>query len=164
MTASATESKNVDTAPQMKDQLKNLTETLELYFVKKAPALPTNVKEFLVQAAPWISILSVVLSIPVFLGFLGLGAMFANPYFGGYMMANAGAKYTLALIVLGVTLVLRVLSIPGLKAKTMSGWNYMYYSTLVYAVYSLVSFEFVSLIVGTAISLYFLFQVKSYYK
>jgi hypothetical protein len=46
----------------------------------------------------------------------------------------------------------------------MSAWKLIYYVALVSAVSSLLRFDLFGLIVGTAISLYFLYQVKSYYK
>ena len=144
--------------------MNRLTETFDLYFAKKAPVLPANLKTLLVQFTPWINILIVVVSIPAVLGFLGLGTMFAYPMMGGYLMARVGFNYTLAIIFLGITLVLRMIAIPGLMSRSKNGWNMLYYSTLLNAVYSLLSFQIVSMIIGTAISLYLLLQIREYYK
>ncbi|NMB70121.1 chromate transporter [candidate division WWE3 bacterium] len=148
----------------MKGFMQNVTSTLELYFSKKAPALPVNIKELLVKFAPWINIFVIVMTLPVVLGFLGLGSLFYTPMMGGYLLARVGFNYTLAMIFLVITLVLRGIAIPGLLSRSIKGWNMLYYSTLVNALYSLLNFEIVSMLIGTAISLYFIFQVKDYYK
>lgn len=142
--------------------MKNLTDTLELYLVKKAPAIPANIKTLLVQYAPWLSILVIIVSLPAILALFGLSAI-VNPMMGGYIMANAGFNITLAVIFLAVSLVLRCLSLQGLFSKTKNGWNMMYYATLVSAVYSLLRLDLVGLVVGTGISLYLIFQVRSLY-
>lgn len=144
--------------------MEKLTNTIDLYLVKKVPALPKNIKELLVQFAPWITIVAIVFSLPVILAFLGLGAMFYAVSYPGYGMAAAGFNYTLAIIFLIISLVLMGLSVPGLFARSKKGWNMVYYSILVSAVYSLISFNFFSLIIGTLISLYLIFQVREYYK
>jgi hypothetical protein len=141
----------------------SLTSNLDLYLVKKAPALPANLKQLLIQFAPWITIIAIIMSLPVVLGLFGLGSMFAVPFAGGYMAA-AGTQYMVAVIFLAISLVLRALSVPGLLARSKSGWNMLFYSTLVNAIYSLINFEIVSLVIGTGISLYLIFQVKEYYK
>jgi hypothetical protein len=137
-----------------------LVKDLDLYLVKKAPALPKNVKEMLVKYAPWITILALVVSLQGLLGFLGFGSIFYYPMFG----IRLGLGYTISMVFLAATVVLRGLSIKGLFARSKSGWNLVFYSVLVSAVYSLLLGDFVGLIVGTLISLYFTFQVREYYK
>jgi hypothetical protein len=44
--------------------LGGLEETLDLYFRQKAPAMPPNVKELLVKAAPWITLFILVITLP----------------------------------------------------------------------------------------------------
>lgn len=145
------------------EALDNLTKILEEYLVKKAPALPANIKSLLVQWAPWVALVAVVLGVPGVLAFFGLGAMLYTSPYGGYMVAHS-LTYTLAIVVLVVSLVVRGLSVPGLMKRTKSGWNLLYYSTLISAGYSLLAFDFVGLIVGTLVSLYLVFQVKESYK
>lgn len=144
--------------------MEQLNKTLELYLVKKAPALPKNVKEILVKFAPWISILMVVLGLPAVLALFGLGAMMYSTPFTAYGMYRAGGGFSLAVLFLVVTLGLQALAVPGLMKRQMAGWNFMYYSVFVNAIYSLLNGEVISLVVGSVISLYLLFQVKSMYK
>jgi len=144
--------------------MEQLNKTLEVYLVKKAPALPKNIKEILVKFSPWISILMVVVGLPAVLALFGLGAMmYATPY-TAYGMYRAGGGFSIAILFLMGTLVLQALAVPGLMKRKMSGWNFLYYSVWLNAVYSLLNGQILSLLVGSVISLYFLFQVKSMYK
>lgn len=144
--------------------MNGLTDTLEMYFVKKAPALPKGVKEFLVKIAPWLEIIGVVMTIPAIFAIFGFNAMmFGTPY-GGYVAARAGFNFTFAMLFLIISFALMILSIPGLFKRSKMGWNYVFFAVLVNAVYSLLNGQIFSLIVGTILSFYLLFQVKSYYK
>lgn len=144
--------------------MEQLNKTLELYLVKKAPALPGNIKELLVKFAPWISILLVVLGLPAVMALFGLGAMMYSIPYAGYGMYRAGGGFSLAALFLIATLALQTLAVPGLMKRKVAGWNFIYYGVWVSAVSSLLYGQIVSLIIGTLISLYFLFQVKSLYK
>ena len=138
--------------------------TLELYFVKKAPALPKSIKEIIVSLAPWLEIIGAIMTIPAIFAILGFNAMmFGTPY-GGYLAARSGFNFSLGMVFLLAGFVLMLLAIPGLFKRSKIGWNYVYYSVLVNAVYSLINMQLFGLIVGTLISFYLLFQVKSYYK
>lgn len=139
-----------------------LEKILAEYLVKKAPSIPTKLKKFIVKVAPWLVIVSVLLSLPSLLALFGWGGVM------GGMMWRYGygyrSTYMLAMLVLGVSLVLEGLAIPGLLKMKKNGWQLMFYSILVSTVYSLLMGSWGGLIVGTLISLYVLFQVKEYYK
>jgi hypothetical protein len=139
----------------------NLITTLDTYFAKKAPALPANVKEIIVKIAPWVTLIGVIFTIPAILAFLGLGALVTSI---PNALAHTGFTYTLSIIFLVITAVLRGLAIPGLLAKAKKGWMMLLYSTAVSLVYSIISFDFIGGLIGVAISLYLLFQVREYYK
>lgn len=142
--------------------LKQLDDTLDLYLVQKAPSLPTNIKELIVKISPWLTLIFLVLSLPAVLAILGIGALFTPfSYLGGM---NAGLQYTVSMVVLAVTIVLEGLAIPGLFKRSISGWNFLFYSVLVSIISNIVSFNIGGLILGTLVPLYFLYQVKSYYK
>lgn len=142
--------------------LTQLEETLDLYFGKKAPALPANIKELIVSFAPWITLILVVISLPAVLAILGIGSIFAPfSFFGGI---TKGYAYTLSLIFLALSVLFEALAIPGLFKRSKKGWNFVFYSTLVGILSNVVNFNLSSLVVGGLISFYFLFQVKSYYK
>lgn len=142
--------------------LKQLDDTLDLYLVQKAPSLPTNIKELIVKISPWLTLIFLVLSLPAVLAVLGIGALFTPfSYLGGM---NAGLQYTVSMVILAVTIVLEGLAIPGLFKRSISGWNFLFYSVLVSIISNIVSFNIGGLILGTIVPLYFLYQVKSYYK
>ena len=75
-----------------------------------------------------------------------------------------GLMYYVSMTFLGLTLLLRLLSIPGLFAKTKAGWRMLYYSTLLNLVYAIFSYNLFSGLIGIIIGFYFLFQVREYYK
>ena len=142
--------------------LTQLDETLELYLVKKAPALPVNAKEAIVKFAPWITLIMIVLALPAILAIFGLGAIVMPfSYIGGL---RYGLNYTLSMIVAAVVLVVEAIAIPGLLKRSKGAWNLVYYATLIGAVQNLLTFNIGGLVIGTLLSLYILFQVKSYYK
>jgi len=71
-----------------------------------------------------------------------------------------GATYFLALAFLLAGEVLWGLAIPGLFKQTRRSWQYLFWGELLNCVYNLISFNFVSLIVGGLIGFYFLFQIR----
>lgn len=149
-------------ATQQKASLANLEATLNEYFVKKAPfQLPDGVKEVLVQYGPWVMVVMLVLSLPVLLAAIGLGAFLA-PFavLGG---ANAAA-FTVGTLFSLASLVLEVVALPGLFKRKKSGWNLLFYSNLVSIAGSVVALNVVGALLTAVISFYFLFQVRSMYK
>lgn len=140
-------------------ELENLCDE---YFGKKAPSLPENAKEAIVKFGPWIALILLVISAPAILGLLGLGAALSPfAYLGNF---SAGIGYTVSIVFTVVIMVLEIIALPGLFKRAKSGWNMMFYVTLLQAVDSLVSVNIGGLIIGTLLSLYVLFQIKSYYK
>jgi hypothetical protein len=141
----------------------NQLETLfEEYLGKKAPALPTNAKEMIVKYSPYISLVIIFFSLPAILFALGLGALLTPFAFMGGV--RYGFSFSFSTLFLLATLILQIAAIPGLFARQLAGWKKIYFATLLSAVYSLLNFQLGNMIIGTVISLYFLFQVKSYYK
>jgi hypothetical protein len=138
--------------------MKELETTLESWFAK-LPNLPVSIRAALVKLAPYLAIVGLVLSLPAILALLGLGAI-AGPL----MMSGGMYGGTLALVFAIASVALLALSIRGLFARTATGWQYLYYNALVGAAYSLLRLDVFGLIIGTGISLYLLFQIRSYYK
>jgi hypothetical protein len=147
---------------QLPASLNELEAKLNEIFGEKAPQMPENVKELIVKYGPYISLLLLALSLPVILGALGLGAILAPMAFLGG--ARAGMSLTIGVVISVVVLVMEALALPGLFKRQMSAWKLMFWASLVNAVGSLLSLELAGLIIGTAISWYVLFQIRSYYK
>ena len=143
--------------------MKKLIEEIDKY-VKKVPPPPANIRDLLVQFAPWAAILTVLISLPAVLAIFGAGAYFGAYGMAGYGYAGWGIRYTIATLFLIANLVIRGLSISGLFAKSIKGWNLLFYSVLLYFVYAIFNFDVIGGIVSTLISLYLIFQIRTYYK
>jgi len=142
--------------------LAQLEKTLDLYLGQKAPALPKNIKDLIVSLAPWGNIALIVMALPALLAVLGItGYMGSMVYWAG---ARLGLVYYVSLAFLGLILVVRALAIPGLFSRSIKGWRLLYYSVLLNIVYSLFNYNMFSGLIGAVIGLYFLFQIKKYYK
>lgn len=143
----------------------SLEETLNLYFGQKAPAMPENVKELLVRFAPWVTLVLLLITLPAVLIALGLGALAAPLAFliGPGYGVSYGITYTVGMVILGVSVLLEALSLPGLFKRSRQGWRFAYYATIVSIVGNLIGFNFLSALVGAVVGFYILFQIRSYY-
>ena len=142
-----------------------LEDTLNLYFGQKAPSMPANVKELFVRFAPWVTLVLLLITLPAVLIALGLGALAAPLAFliGPGYGVSYGVTYTLGMIILGVSVLLEALSIPGLFKRSRQGWRFAYYATIVSVVGNLIGLNIVSALVGAVVGFYILFQIRSYY-
>ncbi|MBI4226115.1 chromate transporter [Candidatus Roizmanbacteria bacterium] len=142
------------------NQLENL---LHEYLVKKAPALPENIKEVIVKFAPWAMVVIFIVTLPAVLTVFGLSALLSPFSFllGG---VTVGTNFIITLIFSGIQLVLEAMAIPGLFKRERKAWNLVYYAALVGGVQNIATFSLGSLLIGTLLSLYILFQVREYYK
>ena len=139
---------------------KDLIGFLDYYLVKKAPfQIPDNVREWLVQYGPYITMVLIVLALPLLLFALGLGTMLV-PFGGAEYAVGFGYVAVMTLVQLGLT----AASLPGLFARKMSGWRLLFYARLVGVVTTLLMGAIISALVGGLISLYILFQVRPLYK
>jgi len=139
--------------------IKQIEMKLEDIFVRKLPALPASIKEIIVRFGPWIALVALVFSLPTLLGALGLSALMMPGWGYSYRFG-----YNMAWWISIVSMVLVALALPGLFKRKISAWRLMFYSALIMAVYNLVTVNLGGLIIGTGISMYILFQIKSYYK
>jgi hypothetical protein len=141
--------------------------TLGEYLGEKAPQLPKAWKDILVKFVPYLVIIGVVVGVLGFLALLGLGT-FLVPLgtIGGMITGRPffGFGYILNIVFLGAIVLFQGLAIPGLFSRSKKAWTFLYWSALVGAVQNIVSFNIGGLVIGTLLSLYFLFQVKEHYK
>jgi hypothetical protein len=142
--------------------MEQLDKVLSEYLVKKAPAMPVGLKEFIVNFGPWISLLLGLMLLPVVLAVFGLGAALSPIAVAAGVRLGAG--YYLSMLIALVQMGLMFAAIPGLMKKQMGGWKLAFYGVLVSGVYSLINFNLISLIIGLGLGLYVLYQIKSYYK
>lgn len=153
-------------SPDYKVHLNKLESLLDEYFGQKAPAMPDNIKETLVSFAPYLAIIGVVLGLPAILAVLGLGALFApfSLFLGPLGAMRYSMMYVIGAVVMAAALVFEVLAIPGLFKRTLGAWRFMYYSTLISLVGSLLQGSVSGFIVGGLVGFYILFQLKGKYK
>ncbi len=155
--------KTKDGGTDFKASLGKLEDTLETYLVDKAPfQLPDGAREFIVKYGPWFALVMLILSLPMLLLAFGLGALVAPFALLGGVQAGVGFGFTMIFSV--AMLVIEAIAIPGLFKRKLSAWRLMYYASLVGGVQALVSFNLGGLVIGTGLSLYILFQIKSLYK
>lgn len=148
-----------------KNSLDQLESTLADYFGKKAPQIPANIKEVFVKIAPYLAIISVVITVPSLFVIFGLGglATVVAPM-GGYQSVTALPMMWLNIILLIPVIILELMAIPGLFGRKIAGWRYMYWAQLISIVSNLIQLNIVGAIISALIGFYILFQIKSYYK
>jgi len=139
---------------------KDLIGFIDFYLVKKAPfQLPEPAKEAIVQYGPWITIVLLVLTLPLLLALLGIGAIF-SPFGGVSAAAGFGIVALGTIIEVGLT----IAALPGLFARKMNGWTFLFYARVVSFVTSILALNIVGAIVFGLISFYILFQIRPLYK
>lgn len=132
---------------------------LDFYLVKKAPfQIPDAGREWIVKFGPWITVVLLILTLPILLVALGIGAVFVP--FGGIGYASGFGLLTIAVI---AEIGLMIAALPGLFARKMAGWRLLFYSQLVSIVFNLLSGSIVGGLLFGLIGLYILFQVRTLY-
>ena len=140
----------------------NWQDMMEEWFMK-LPSLPKGGRDALVMVAPWFALIFGVLGVLAGLGGLGiLSVLSPMMLLGSGLSATTGSLLSVAIALVGSVLML--VAFPGLKAKKMQGWNFLFWSEVVALVSSLVALSFVGGVIGAVIGFYLLYQVKSYYK
>lgn len=145
----------------MKSSLKQLEDTLSLYFGKKAPQIPDNIKDLIVKFTPWLILLLLIMALPAILFALGLGAIAAPfAFLGG---VHAGVSFGFGMLITIISVVLELMALPGLFKTQAKSWRLLYYSVLVGFVGSIFSYNILGGTISVAISLWVLFQIKDKY-
>ena len=145
-----------------KGMLGQLEAFLEEYMVKKAPfAIPQSGKEIIVKIAPYLIIIFAILAVPVIIAGLGLSAILAPvAMMGGY---NPMGAYVSLLFTM-VAFVIEIMAVPSLLSRSIKGWNFVFYASIVSLAGSILSFNIIGGIIGAIIGWYILFQVRELYK
>jgi hypothetical protein len=139
--------------------------TLNEYFAKKAPQLPKKIKDIFVKIAPYIAIVSVIITVPSLLLILGLGGVdTVLAPMGGVQSMSALPTMWLSIVLLIPVVILEILAIPGLFGRKMVGWKYMYWAIIISIISNIVQFNIIGAIITFIVNFYILFQIRSYYK
>ena len=146
----------------MNKYLSQIEEKLELYFGKKAPSMPENIKELIVKYSPYLSIIMLLLALPALLLAFGLTTI-AMPFaYVGNL--HTGFSFSFTALLSLISLILEVMAIPGLFKRSKKSWKYMFYASLISLLSSILALNLSSVVIGGAISFYILFQIKALYK
>lgn len=151
---------------------------------KKAPvSLPSNARKSLASALWWIALAFGILQLWSATALWHVGHIanqivtysnYAAVTYGTSVAAppHLGLFYWISLWVLAVGAILLLVASPQLKQMKKSGWNLVYYSAVLNAIYAILSLfsgvrgglgEFISAAFGTVLGAYFLFQVRRYF-
>src|SRR3989344_7820047 len=140
----------------MDAQTKQWTKALDDSYAK-LPALPKGATDFIVNIAPWLSLIFGVLSILVGVsafGFLAVLSPFAA-------VSGVGAYAITGLLSSAVLLlegVIMIVAFPALKKRGQRGWNLLFWSlvlSIVSSVLSLSVFGVIQSVIGALIGYYF---------
>ena len=145
--------------------LKLINEKCEYYFLKNAPFhIPENIKEIIVKYGPYALIELFIISIPL--------TLYAS-FLSFIDFASGNILKFISNIIMFIGIIFYIMSFPGLLNRKLKGWDYLFYSILIYAVYVIFStivnlnfFFIFSILRGaiyTIIGLYILYQIKNLY-
>lgn len=141
---------------EIQKQGDQLVKSLEGVF-KQAPHLPANIREILVNIAPWIALIFGILGIIAGLGLVGVSPL---ALFGG---VRASVTVLASGVLTLISSVLMLLAYPKLRKRDYAGWMWLFWSELLSAVAALFSLS-VGSVLGVILGFYLLFEMKSYYK
>jgi hypothetical protein len=149
-------------AAQATGHLNQLESFFDTYLHKKAPFhLPPIAKEWIVKYGPWITLVVMLFALPAIIAIFSFVAFFAPTV----MYAGArGSNFVLYEIFNLAAFILEAVALPGLFKRSLNGWKMVYYAALVSAVGELLRLNIIGLIIGLVISMYFLFEIREYYK
>ena len=145
-----------------KNMLVELENKMAEFFIKKLPSMPENIKEIIVKYGPYLIVIMMILMVPAILAVMGIGIA-ATP-----LALMAGPRHGFALLISAIfgllMIVLELMAIKGLFKRELKAWKLLFYISLIQAFSSLIRFDLGGLIIGSGISWYILFQIRSYYK
>lgn len=163
------------------EQIKQLEKNIESW-LKPVPHLPMTWRKWLAENMWWLTAVGVVFSVMAVLG-LYQAATFVSTYdklaemyspFVNYSNQFSGGwslYIVVSMVALATMVVLMAKSINPLKAMNKKGWDLTFIATLVSAALSIFSVVFnsnsnslVASLVGIFISVYVLFELRTFYK
>jgi len=124
------------------------------------PHLPSEWKDLLTKALPWLVLIGGILSVISVLWFL---QVFSTPFARMYVGYGMWSMYMiLSLISSIITAGLAFLAFPRLQKFEKLGWTYIFGASLLSGIIGVLMFS-VGSIIGTCIGLYLLFEVRNNY-
>ena len=145
------------------------------WFVHKAPfQFPVGLTDFIVAAAPWITLVIAILLVPFLITVIS-GALFVSSLvavYGNGATLQPTFMLWISLAVLVAQIVIMFVAVPKLIKRQRSGWLLIFYADLISLAYGIVNsfaygyFAISSIIwalISAAIGLYVLFQIRKHY-
>lgn len=161
--------------------MQSLENSLNDLFVKKTPALPDSGKKLIITYLPWINLAlgGFTLLMAYWLwqwahiasGLINY-ANSINAIYGGPVVTTNHLTFTiwLSLVVLIVEAMLFVAAFQSTRDHKKSGWQLMFYALLANIAYAVITLftsygggHVISSLIGAAIGLYLLFQIRASY-
>lgn len=153
------------------NSLQSLEARLEDIFVRNAPPLPSNAKKIIVEYLPYINLVLGVLTL------LTAWRLYDAAHAVDLLVYGTGANHLtgvvwLSIAVLAIEAVLYIAAFGPTRERKKSGWDLLFYALLVNLAYGIaVSFSYyggigrlLGSLIGSAVGLYFLFQIRASYK
>lgn len=151
---------------------------------KDLPKLPESSKESLVQIWPWLALIGGLVQLwaawalkeltDVTNSYVDFANSISQAYLGKTVGLSGMDKTVIyaGIIILAVDAVILLMAFSPLKTRLRKGWDLLFLASLLNAGYGVVSIfmhgrgfgSFIGSLVGSAIGLYLLFQVKDKYK
>jgi hypothetical protein len=134
----------------------------------QAPHIPEKGRRFITDIAPWCALIFGVLGA---IGMLASGFVItvATVFSAGFaLMFFVGNLLPMVCSVIAI--VLTLMAYPGLRTLSKTGWNYIFYSTVVSSIGGILGVLAgdVGMLLGTAlgalVGFWLLFEVRAYYK
>ncbi len=130
---------------------------------KNAPHLPEGGRKWLVDVAPYISLIFGILGVIALVTAGGASLIALVLTFG------ASIGLTLHILISLVSAILLLMAYKGLKSRSKSGWNFAFWSELVSVLGVLVGIVTmygmnIGGLIGCLIGFYILFEVREHYK
>lgn len=148
---------------------------------KKLPQLPENVRKGLAGAMPWLTLAGGALSLisAYYLyqaaAWVDMWAAQVNSLYAGTtapLGSGIGVMLWIGLAILAVQAVVFFMAYPALRVYKKRGWDLLFWAGLVSVVYGAVANllsgyvnigQFIFSLLGSAVGMYLLFQIRSYY-
>lgn len=162
--------------------LRPLEKNLDELFARNTPELPSNAKKILVAYLPYISLILGALALlaawdlydtarTVNSLVVGFTENFSVAYGGPATVNHLSVMVWVSICVLIVEALLYIAAFQGTKGRRKSGWDLLLYSLALNVAYGVAVLftdyggigRLVSTVIGSAIGLYLLFQIRSSY-
>lgn len=142
--------------------LGRLEDTLRIYLVDKAPvSIPSEWKEIIVTIAPWVLIISTLMSVKAVLDYFGFSSLVTS--FGNFSGIQNGFANSIDVVIWIILAILQAMAIKGSFKRQKKAWKLVYYAGLVNSLRSLLIFDLIGFVVQALAFFYIIFQVRDYY-